>query len=308
MAILSNAFSTYGSDGVAAVGNREDLIDVITNISPVEAWVTSNTGNTRATARYHEWQTDTLTAAGSNTNIEGEVITATAQTATSRTGNYCQILQKKFAVTDTQEAVNAAGRPSEIGYQLAKNMKMLANDIEYALVINSSAASGATGTARSMAGMLGWISSNYSTGATGTGTGSLTETIFNDCLQNIWAAGGFPQTALVGAFQKRKISAWTTNTRQVVADEKKLVAAVDVYQSDFGAITVRLHYIINTSAAGKIIILGDMDLWQKAWLRPIKKEKLARTAPADLYLIQAELTLEARQEKGAGYIYNLTSS
>jgi hypothetical protein len=191
-------------------------------------------------------------------------------------------------------------------------MKMLANDIEYALVINATQASGATGTARTMYGILGYISTNYTTGATGTGTGSLTETIFNDCLQKIWAQGGYPATALTGAFNKRKISGWTTNTRNVQADAKKLTASVDIYQSDFGTIAIRLHHILhdyNASASnGTIIILGDMDLWKKAWLRPVKKEELARTALARLFVISAELTLESRQEKGSGKVYNLTIS
>jgi hypothetical protein len=240
------------------------------------------------------------------------VITATAQTATSRTGNYTQILTKQFAVTDTMEAVEHAGRSSEIDYLAAKNMKMLANDIEYALVVNSTQASGATRTARTMYGILGYIATNYSTGATGTGTASLTETMFNDCLQKIWAQGGHPSTALVGAFQKRKISAWTTNTREVSADTKKLTAAVDIYQSDFGVIQIRLHQILHSvdvaASNGTIIILGDMDLWKKAWLRPVKKEELARTALARLFVISAELTLESRQEKGSGKVYNLTVS
>jgi hypothetical protein len=307
MAILTNAWESY-----SAIGNREDLIDVVTNISPVEAWFTSNTGSVRATNKYHEWTTDALAAAGSNTNYEGNVITASAQTATSRKGNYTQILTKAFAVSDSEEATTAAGGSNHIDYLTAKNMKMLANDIEYALVINSSSASGATGTARQMGGILAFIATNYSTGATGTGTGSLTETMFNDCLQKIWEQGGYPATALTGAFNKRKISAWTTNTREVAADAKKLTAAVDIYQSDFGVIAIRLHQILNTvnkaASNGTIIILGDMDLWKKAWLKPVKKEELARTSLSRLFVISAELTLEARQEKGAGKVYNLTVS
>jgi hypothetical protein len=303
MAILTNAWESYSS-----VGNREDLIDVITNISPTEAWFTSNTGSVRAISKYHEWQTDTLAAAAANAQYEGNVITATAQTATKRVGNYTQILTKSFAVTDTEQAIDTAGGANKVDYLTAKNMKMLANDIEYALVINSTQASGATGTARTMYGVLGYIATNYATGATGTGTGSLTETLFNNCLQNIWAAGGYPSTALVGAFQKRLISDWTTNTRNVQADAKKLTAAVDVYQSDFGTVAIRLHHILNTNAAGTIIILGDMDLWKKAWLRPVKKEELARTSLARLFVISAELTLESRQEAGSGKVYNLTTS
>lgn len=37
-----------------AIGNREDLTDIIANISPEETWVTSNTADVTAMAVYHE--------------------------------------------------------------------------------------------------------------------------------------------------------------------------------------------------------------------------------------------------------------
>jgi len=302
LAIPTNTFTTY-----TAIGNREDLIDVITNIAPTDAWFTSNSGTTRAKARYHEWLTDTLATPAANAVIEGDDATATAITPATRLGNYCQILRKTFAITDTQEVVDKAGRDSEINYQTANKLKELAMDIEYAMLINSASAVGATGTARTMKGLLGWIATNVTTG-TGTGNEALTETMLNDNLALIWAAGGKPQHILCGGFQKRKIDAFTTNTRYVQADEAKLVSAVDVYRSSFGTIMVHLSTIMNTSAAGYVIVLGDMGLWRKAWLRPVKQEKLARTGASTKVMIEAELTLEARQELGSGIISQLTTS
>lgn len=302
MAIPTNTYTTYDS-----VGNREDLIDVITNISPTETWFTSHSGTTKAAGRYHEWLTDALAAPGANAVIEGDDATATAITPPTRTGNYCQILRKVFSVTDTQDVVDKAGRDNEISYQTQMKLKELANDIEYAMVINTTAAAGATGTARQMKGLLGWITTNVTTG-TGAGNEPLTESMLNDNLQLIWAAGGKPANVLCGAFQKRKISAFTTNTRDVSADEKKLTSAVDIYQSDFGTIAIRLHHILNTNKPDQLIVLGDMNLWKKAWLRPVKQEKLARTGASTKYMIEAELTVEARQEKGSGIIKELTTS
>jgi len=303
MAIESNTFVTYD-----ATGNREDLIDVITNISPVDTWFTSNSGTVRASARYHEWQTDSLATAAANAVIEGDVFAGAAITATSRTGNYCQIIRKQFLISDTQEAVDSAGRPSEISYQTQKHLKELARDIEYALVINSASASGASATARQLNGVIGWVSTNNTTG-TGTGNESLTESMLNDNLQAVWAAGGHPSTVLCGAVQKRVISGFTTNTREVSAQEKTLTSAVDVYQSDFGTIQVRLHHQINTTlsaaAPDTLVVIGDMDLWKKAWLRPVKREEIARVGAARRFMIEAELTLESRQEAGSGKITQL---
>lgn len=293
MAVPTSTFQTY-----QAIGNREDLIDVVTNIAPVETFVTSSTGSTRAKARLHEWQTDTLAAAAANAVIEGDDATNTAVTPTTRLTNSTQILRKVFQVSDTQEAVDAAGRSSEIDYQTAKFSKELAKDIEYALLINASEVTGASGTARQMKGILGFIATNVTT-ATATSE-TLTEARLNDNLGLIWAQGGTPTVTLVGSKNKRYISAFTSNTRDISADRRMLVNAVDVYQSDFGTVQVRLHHQLNTTAPGTVVNLGSMDLWWKAWLRPIMREPLARTGSSKKYMMEAELTLESREEKGSG--------
>jgi len=300
--VPTDTFQTY-----QAIGNREDLIDVITNIAPMDTWVTSNTGSAKARARYHEWQTDTLAAAGENIQIEGDDAANIAIVPTVRAGNYCQILTKAFQISGTQEEVEKAGRASEISYQLQLKLKELARDIEYALVINSASASGASGTARKALGIVGWITTNVTTG-TGTGSEALTETMLNDNLSLIWAAGGFPRNVLCGAFQKRAISGFTTNTREVDADSKEVTRAIDVYKSDFGELHVRLHHQINTTIPEQLLILGDMGLWVKAWLRPVKQVVLAVTGDSERRMAVAELTLESRQELGSGKITELSTS
>lgn len=302
MTVPTNSFQTY-----QAVGNREDLIDVIANISPLDTWLTANTANVKADGTYHEWQTDALAAAAANAQIEGDDATAGAVVPTVRAGNYCQIIRKVWQVTDTQNAVNSAGRASEEDYQKMKSMKELAKDIEYALIINSAAVSGASGTARQLKGLLGWIATNVTTG-TATTNESLTENMLNDNLQLIWAQGGHPATVLAGAFQKRTISGFSVNTREVGAAEKSVTRAVDLYKSDFGDLQIRLHQQINTTVPEKMIILGDMELWQKAWLRPVVPEQLARTGSSRKFMAEAELTLESRQEKGSGKIVELATS
>lgn len=300
MTLPTNVFDTY-----QATGNREDLIDIITNIAPVDTYITTNTGSTVAKARYHEWQTDTLAAAAANAVIEGDNVTATAVVATSRTGNYCQILRKAWAVTHTQEAVDKAGRSSELSYQKMKSLKELARDIEYALLINASSVTGDNATARELKGILGWVTTNVTTGDSAE---PLSEEKLNDNLALIWAQGGYPSVALVGAFNKRRISGFQTNTREIDADSTKLVRSVDVYRSDFGEIQVRLHQQLNTTAPTKLVILGDMGLWVKAWLRPINVTDLSVTGPSTSQFAEAELTLESRQEKGSGILTGLTSA
>lgn len=301
--IASGTFTTYD-----AVGNREDLNDVIANISPMDTWFFSTIGNGGAAkARYVEWQTDALGAAAENAVYEGgDAPASTAITATTRVGNYCQILRKVFQITNTQDEVDKAGRSSEVSYQTTKHLKEFARDVEYALLINSASASGATGTARKMLGVIGWIATNTAS-ATATGL-ALTEVLLNSTLQTIWAAGGKPHNVLVGGYVKRTIDAFTTNTRYATADSQSLVAAVDIYKSSFGALAIRLHHQLNTSAAGTVIIFGDMDLWKKRFLRNTKTEELAKTGDSRKFMITAELTLESRQEAGSGMIIANKSS
>ena len=301
MTVPTNTFQAF-----QAIGNREDLIDVITNISPKDTWFTQNTANVRATSVEHEWQTDALAAAAANAQIEGDDYAASAVTPTSRVQNSTQILVKVFQISETQQAVVAAGRSNEADYQKMKNSAELAKDIEYALLINSAEVTGASGTARQLKGVLGWIATNVTTATAS--TEDLTETRYNDNLQLIWAQGGEPSYTLVGAYQKRKITGFTSNVKNINADQNKLINAVAIYESDFGVIQVRLHQQMNTSAAGTILNLGNMDLWQKAWLRPVLAMPLAKTGSSDKWKIEAELTLESRQEKGSGKMTGFKSA
>lgn len=300
MAYPTNTYATY-----AAVGNREDLIEIITMISPTKTPVLSMTSSTRATSTLHEWLTDSLTSPTANAQIEGNDTTGTAVTAPSRVNNYCQIHDKKFVITETQEAVEKAGRSSESGYQLQKALKELANDIEYSFVVNSAAASGASATARQLKGLAGWVVTNISSA---TANRSSTSAILDALLQTVWAAGGDPDVILTGGAQKIAFNN-TTNfpgmTKNVTADAKKIVNSVDVYESPFGVMKLVLSHVMNTSLANQIFAL-EMAKFRKAWLRPIKQKELAATGDARKFLVVAECTLESLNEKASGVVKNLT--
>ena|SRR3990167_7976185 len=115
--ISGQAFQT-----VQAIGNREDLEDVIYNLSPVETPFLTMAARTKATAVNHEWQTDALAAAATNAQIEGDDAASGTSTPTVRLNNYCQISSKYAVVTDTQNTVNTAGRKNEMAYQISKRL------------------------------------------------------------------------------------------------------------------------------------------------------------------------------------------
>jgi galactitol-specific phosphotransferase system IIB component len=175
MAQPSQTFDTYDS-----IGEREDLSDVIYNISPTDTPFLSSASKTKATAVLHEWQTDSLAAASAaNAVIEGDEATADAITSTTRLSNSSQIMDKVVTITGTQEAVDKAGRASEIAYQIAKAAKELKRDLESSLTANNAEVTGGSGTAREMGGLGAWVITNDvfgSGGASGAGIGNTART------------------------------------------------------------------------------------------------------------------------------------
>lgn len=285
-------FKTYDAAGI-----REDLIDLITDISPTETPMLSRFGKIKATNKYHEWQTDALAAAASNAVAEGADAESAALTATTRTGNYTQISRKIWRTTDTMEAVNKAGRSSEFSYQMAKKMKELARDMEYALV-NGTGNSGASGTARELKGVVSWIATNTGTGTHATATAAaLTESQYNDLLQKIFNNGGNPDVTYANGFQKRKISAFSTpSTRNINVEDKKLVTSVDVYESDFGIQKI----LLDRYCPADTVLALEEDKWRIAMLRPVKYKELPDNGGGPKGMVEAEFTLESLNEKASG--------
>ena len=115
MALPTNTFTTF-----SAVGNREDLTDVIYNIDPVDTPFASSIPRVRATGVKHEWQSDDLEGATNVGFLEGDDATADTAIPTTRLDNSCQIFRKVVSVSRTQRTVLSAGRRDEYAYQLAK--------------------------------------------------------------------------------------------------------------------------------------------------------------------------------------------
>lgn len=295
----SSAITTY-----QAIGNREDLTDVISTITLHETPLFSTLGKTKAIAKLHEWQTDSLSTGSTNAAIEGADFSFSRPGARSRLTNNVQIFTKTVEVSGTQDAVSTAGLDSEFAYQMEKRMKEIATDVEIAL-ITGTGNSGATGTARLLKGILPFITTNVETG-TGTGSETLTETMYNDTLQTVWAAGGRPDTSYVNGFQKRKISSFSTandRTTEIGADGK-ISNFVDVYQSDFGTQTITLDSFMTAS----VVAVIQKDLWKVAMLRGIRMVDVATIGDAKRGALVGSLTLEARNEAGNGKVTQLSTS
>ena len=313
MAQPTNTFDTYDS-----IGEREDLSDVIYNISPTDTPFLSSAAKTKATAVLHEWQTDSLAAAVTNNQvIEGDEATLDAITATTRLSNSCQIMDKTIVITGTQEAVDKAGRASEIAYQIAKKAKELKRDLEASLTSNNAEVTGSATAARVAGGLRSWVATNDVMGTSGTSGGvgntaagngtqrAFTESLLKSVIKSVWNAGGNPTMIMVGPFNKQKLSGFTGNsTRFDAGADATLYTSVDVYASDFG----QLQVVPNRFSRDREAWVLDMDYWGVAFLRDFTMHELSKTGDSEKRQLLLEATLESRNEAASGCVADITTS
>lgn len=307
MTAPTNTFLT-----TAAIGNREDLTDVIYNIAPTDTPFMNMAAKGKATATLHEWQTQDLASAANNEQVEGDDATATASTPTVRLGNRTQISAKTASVSGSQEQVDHAGRNSEMAYQMALRAKELKRDIEVGLTQNNVSAT----SPRRSRGLVGWADSanvnagagyvapNYVTNVAQTdGTQrAFTEALLKDVLQKVFTSGGNPDVIMMGPNAKQTFSTFTGNaTRFDKSEDKQLTAAVDVYVSDFGM----LKAVPNRFQRSRDVWVLQSDMWAMSWLRPITQYELAKTGDSIRRQIIGEYTLEARNPKANGLVADI---
>ena len=317
MSLPASTYATY-----EAIGNREDLSDVIYRIDPTDTPFMSSIEREKASAVNHEWQTQALAAAAANAQLEGDDATTNTVTATTRLGNICQISYKVARVTGTQQAVEHAGRDDELAYQEMLKGLELKRDMENAVAgTNGAKATGNDTTARTTASVISWIKTNTVKGSGGSdpsaadGTGTRTDgtqVAFNEknlktVLQSIYTSGGKPDTVMLGAFNKQVMSTFTGRAQPIEETKSRtIIAAVDAYESDFG----RLKVIPNRFMRTRDVLLLQTDMWAMAFLngRKMVSIVLAKTGDSDRRQILSEYTLVARNEKSSGGVFDNTTS
>ena len=317
MTVPTNTYSRYG-----AIGVREDLADVIYDISPTDTPIMSSIGKSRATQTLHEWQTDVLAAATfGNALVEGDDATSASLSPTVRVGNFTQIVGKTVQISGTLEAVDKAGRKSEKAYQLAKASAEIKRDIENIITANQAKSNGTINTsARKMGALLSYITTNVSKGSAGTnpvGDGSdargdtttrtFEESMLKEVAQEIFTEGGTPKLLVVPPGLKATVSAFAGVAQQryvTGAEPTTIVAAAGAYLSDFGLISIVPDRFMRTRDA----LMLDPEYASLAYLRPFQTNDLAKTGDSEKTQILAELTLEVRNEKAHGGIFDIKAA
>lgn len=325
MAQPTNTFDTY--DGANSI--REDLADVIYNISPTETPMMSNSAKGTATNTLHEWQTDALASVGVNAQIEGDDYTGDSRSATVRLNNRTQISAKAVTISGTDDAVDNAGMGTQMAYQLAKMGKEIKRDIENALVgIEQAKVTGSSSAARKSASVGTWyggnipgtstsagnFSTNGSPSANPAGTGATaiaggsnrtyTEALLKAGLLKAFELGGEPDTVLMSPSHKQLASAFNgVATKYKDASDRVSIGTTDIYVSDFGEVAFVPDRFQN---ANRVDIL-QMDVWSIDFLRPFETTDLARTGDSDKKLLLAEWTLTCNSPNANYGIFNLTA-
>lgn len=306
------------------VGDREDLTDVIYNISPTDTPFMSSVGKTKATAVLHEWQTDSLAAAdGSNAAVEGADATSATLSPTTRVGNRTQISQKTIQISGTLESVDKAGRKSEKAYQLSKASSELKRDMEKILLSNQVASAGNSSTARTLGGLQAWINSNVSLGTSGV-AGSLGTTAkvdgtnrafaedqVKEVVREAYTNGGNPSVVMVSPAKKQEFSAFSGIAQQRYnADGNKpstIVGAADIYLSDFGTLSVVPNRFMTPEAdSGEVAFVLDPEYAAIAYLRPFQTNELAKAGDSEKTQLLVEYTLEVKNEAAHGLVGDLS--
>lgn len=325
MAQEANTYDTQDANGL-----REGLTDTILNIAPTETPFCSRIAGKgpKPKATKHEWQTDDLAAAdGENAVDEGDEYSFEDPDPTVRVANHTQIMRKGIVISETLEAVEKAGRKSEMAYQTAKKSKELKRDLEKITLSNQ--ASSIVGKKRKMAGLAAWLETNTDRGTGGAdggyseGTGFVaaatdgTQRAFarsqlDGVIESCFANGADPTILLVGPKNKRAFSGFAgiSELRSNVAGDQKakkqatIVAAADFYISDFGTLAV----VPDRFQRERDAFVLDPEYVDLCWLRQIKRKKPAKTSDAEKRVLIGEVTLQVGNEAAHGVVADLLDS
>ena len=295
---MPTQFKTYDATAI-----REDLSDVIYDISPTDTpFMSSIAGKGSVSNTLFEWQTDALAAAViNNYHVEGAAAGTAATTATTRLTNQTQISKKVVEVTGTHETVNNAGKKSEMAHQLAKASKEIKRDMEGSLLADNAAAAGDATTARETRGAANFISTNVTDAGTSGTHAAIVEADVLAVAESTWNAGGEPSTILLGATNKKLVTAMSGRAdaiRSVADGNTTIQNAVDVYVSDFGTFNIMLDRFCDQD----VVYFLDHDMWSVDYLRDFQTVDIAKEGDSEKKMLLVEYGLRCGNEAANGKI------
>lgn len=328
MAIITNTFRSTD-----AVGNREELSDVVSRITPEDTPIYSMIGKTSFKTTHPEWETDDLAAPGENIIAEGDEYDFDAIATPDRMGNYTQIVRKTGIVSGTQDANDNAGNVEKLKYQKLKKGVELRKDVEFAIV-NANASVG--GNTREFGSLPTWIETNVSRGSGGSnggyssGTGltvaptngtqrAFTKAITDDVMQQGYESGANFRHVFTSPYVKSVFVTFMSDSNVAqfryaasTGKNNSIVANADVYEGPYGKVMIHPNRVMSTAATSRNAFFVDTEYLSFGWYRKIKEDKnVAKTGDAKKFVILGEGALKVSNEKGLGVaadLYGLTAS
>jgi len=286
------------------VGKREDVEDIIYDISPTDTPMLSSIGTSTAGATLHQWLQDSLAPVAANAKVEGaDAGNASTVTQTVKTAN-TQIFDKVVQVSGTAEAVDTYARTSDLSLAVAKAGRELKRDIEHSFVgLTQAGTAGNGSTARQLTSAANQISA--ATTNTAGSNRALTEALVLDVAQKVYEKGGNATQMQVTPSHSVTVAGFATASgrQRDFGTGTTVVQAVDVLITPFGQLSVSPNRLLN---ANTVLIL-DTEYWSRAVLRPMQTVVLARTGDSDKRQMLTELTLVCEHDEASGKIDALTA-
>jgi len=311
-----------------AVGNREELSDVVNRITPEDTPIYSLIPKGSVSSVHPEWEIDELAPPGANVQTEGDEYTFAATTPPDRVGNYTQIFRKDGIFSNTQEVVDNAGRAEKKKFQKLKKGIEIKKDVEYSIVSNVGSVGGAT---RVSAGLPAWLETNVTRGATGANGGfdetdglvdpatngtqrAFTKTLLDNVMSQAYISGGNVRHLVVAPYVKSVFVGFMSDANvaefryAASADGRKtIISNADVYEGPFGKVLVHPNRVMAVNAGvARNAFLIDTDMMSFDWLRRIQEDKdLAKTGDNTKFVLIGEGTLRVKNEAGLGLVADI---
>lgn len=329
MARITNTFVSP-----SAKGNREELSDIVSRITPEDTPIYTMIGKESFKTTHPEWETDDLAAPADNAVPEGDDYTFAATTPAVRLGNYTQIFRKEGIISGTQDATDNAGGVEQVRYQKLKKAVELRKDVEFSIVAaNPSVA----GTTRYSGSLSTWIATNVSRGVSGANGGfntstnltvaptigtqrAFTKALMDNVMQQGYQQGANFKYVSMSPYVKSVFVTFMSDTnvasfRYAASDGKNnsIVANADIYEGPFGKVTVVPNRVQAGSAGlARNVFFLDPEFLSWGWFRRIKEDKdVAKTGDAEKFVMIGEGALKVKNEKGLGVVadvFGLTAS
>lgn len=325
MATIANTVLT-----TQAVGNREELDNFVSMITPTDTPIYTMAGKNKAASKHPEWEYEDLETTGDNAQPEGNEYSFDAVTPPTRVGNYTQIFTKTFLFSGTQQAVDNAGPAEKRAHELMKKGKALRKDIEFSIVANTASTNA---DPRRSGGLPTWLTTNVSRGGGGTSGGfaggvttvasngsqrawskALTDTL----LQSIYQQGGDVTTVVTSPYNKGVFATFMSDTNVATfryaagKGTNTIIGTADIYEGPLGTVKVMPNRVMSTAASSRNVFALDPEMVKWLMLRPIQEDTdVAKTGDAEKGVLIAEGCLKIVNEKGIGVIadtYGLTAS